>query len=411
MKDLSPERAGAVIAAGGASSRMRGVDKIFVPVSGRPLLWHSLAAFEGCAAVDQVVLVLAEGAVPRGMGLVEEAGFSKVTAVCAGGPRRQDSVARGLQRLDGCQWVVVHDGARPCVTAGLVELGLREARHTGAAIAAVPLKDTVKAVNGDGVIEGTPPREGLWAAQTPQVFRFDHLAEAHRRITADVTDDASMVEALGRRVRVYMSRYDNIKVTTPDDVLLAETILGMRDKAAGPGGGARAGIGYDMHPLVDGRRLVLGGVEVPFEKGLDGHSDADVLAHAVIDALLGATGLGDIGVHFPSSDERYRGISSISLLRQVVELLRSRGWRVGNVDATIVAERPRLAPHVPRMRRAIGEALGIDAARVGVKSTTAKGLGGLGRGEGIAAHAVALVEASGEGWPDLDRSEEPKEKP
>ena len=143
---------------------------------------------------------------------------------------------------------------------------------------------------------------------------------------------------------------------------------------------------------MDGRRLVLGGVEVPFEKGLDGHSDADVLVHAIIDALLGAAGLGDIGLHFPSSDPRYRDVSSISLLRQVVALLHSRGWRVGNVDASVVAERPRLAPHIPRMREIIGEALGIDAGRVGVKSTTAKGLGCLGRGEGIAAHAVALVE-------------------
>jgi 2-C-methyl-D-erythritol 2,4-cyclodiphosphate synthase len=170
--------------------------------------------------------------------------------------------------------------------------------------------------------------------------------------------------------------------------------------------GVRAGIGYDIHPLVDGRRLVLGGVEVPFEKGLDGHSDADVLVHAIIDALLGAAGLGDIGLHFPSSDPRYRDVSSISLLRQVVALLHSRGWRVGNVDASIVAERPRLAPHTPRMREIIGEALGIDAGRVGVKSTTAKGLGCLGRGEGIAAHAVALVE---EGW--RDRTAEPKETP
>ncbi len=413
MKDLTGERAGAIIAAGGASSRMRGTDKIFVPLLGRPLLWHSLAAFQSCAAVEQVVLVLAEAAVPRGMSLVEEGAFGKVTAVCAGGPRRQDSVARGLERLEGCQWVVVHDGARPCVTPDLVELGLAEARRTGAAIAAVPLKDTVKSVDGEGLIEGTPPREGLWAAQTPQVFRFDYLAEAHRRIRADVTDDASMVEASGRRVRVYPGRYDNIKVTTPEDVALAETILRMRregthacpggapEGTAGAGSAARtrAGIGCDQHRLVDGRRLVLGGVEVAFEKGLDGHSDADVLVHAIIDALLGATGLGDIGIHFPSSDERYRGISSISLLRQVAQLLRSRGWLVGNVDVTVVAERPRLAPHIPRMRQTVAEALGIDASRVGVKSTTAKGLGGLGRGEGIAAHAVALVEASGEGGP------------
>ena len=396
------ERAGAVIAAGGSSRRMGGIDKIFVPVAGRPLLWHTLAAFQSCGRVDQVVVVLPEAGVQRGLGLVAEGGFSKVTAVCAGGRRRQDSVSRGLAKLERCDWVVIHDGARPCVTAELVERGLEEARQTGAAIAAVPLTETVKVVDAAGRIEGTPPRESLWAAQTPQVFRFDLLAEAHRRINEDVTDDASMVEALGHRVRVYMGRYDNIKVTTPEDIALAETVLRTRNEGAP----ARAGIGYDIHPLVEGRRLVLGGVEVPFEKGLDGHSDADVLVHAIIDALLGATGLGDIGLHFPSSDPQYRDVSSVSLLRQVAELLHSRGWRVGNVDASVVAERPRLAPHISRMRETIAGALGIDPSRVAVKSTTAKGLGCLGRGEGIAAHAVALVE---EGW--RDRTVEPKETP
>ncbi|HWR70287.1 MAG TPA: 2-C-methyl-D-erythritol 2,4-cyclodiphosphate synthase [Dehalococcoidia bacterium] len=159
----------------------------------------------------------------------------------------------------------------------------------------------------------------------------------------------------------------------------------------------RVGVGYDVHPLVSGRRLILGGVEIPFEKGLDGHSDADVLVHAIIDALLGATGLGDIGVHFPSSDLRYKDISSVSLLRQVVSLLRAQGWLVCNVDASIVAERPRLTPFISEMRGIIGEALGIDVDLVGVKSTTPKGLGFLGKGEGIAVHAVAMVEKAGEG--------------
>jgi 2-C-methyl-D-erythritol 2,4-cyclodiphosphate synthase len=159
----------------------------------------------------------------------------------------------------------------------------------------------------------------------------------------------------------------------------------------------RVGIGYDVHPLVNGRRLVLGGVEIPFEKGLDGHSDADVLLHAIIDALLGATGLGDIGIHFPSSDPRYKGISSVALLRQIVSLLRTEGWVVCNVDASIVAERPRLTPFIPEIRGIISEALGIDIGQVGVKSTTSKGLGFLGKGEGIAVHAAALVEKGGKG--------------
>jgi 2-C-methyl-D-erythritol 4-phosphate cytidylyltransferase len=228
VKELSRERVGAVIAAGGSSRRMDGVNKIFAALAGKPVLWHVLHVFQSCDGVDQVVVVLNDASVERGLRLVEEGGFSKVTAVCAGGGRRQDSVAEGLKRLDRCDWVLVHDGARPCLTVDLIERGLEEARQTGAAIAAVPLKETVKVVDHQGVIEITPRREGLWAAQTPQVFRFDLLAEAYRKTAQEVTDDASLVEASGHKVRVYMGLYDNIKVTTPEDLALAETILRMR---------------------------------------------------------------------------------------------------------------------------------------------------------------------------------------
>jgi 2-C-methyl-D-erythritol 4-phosphate cytidylyltransferase len=209
---------------------MGGIDKIFATIAGKPLLWHVLQVFQGCGAVDQVVVVLNEPSVGQGVKLVEGEAFSKVVAVCAGGQRRQDSVAEGLKRLERCDWILIHDGARPCLTVGLIERGLEEARQTGAAIAAVPLKETVKVVDMGDVIQSTPRRESLWAAQTPQVFRFDLIAEAHRRVTEEVTDDASMVEALGHKVRVYMGAYDNMKVTTPEDLALAETILRTRDE-------------------------------------------------------------------------------------------------------------------------------------------------------------------------------------
>jgi len=227
---VSRERAGAVIAAGGSSSRMDGIDKIFATLAGKPLLWHVLHVFQGCDEVDQIVVVLSEASVRRGVKLVEEGRFSKVTAVCAGGQRRQDSVAEGLKRLERCDWAVIHDGARPCLTVELVEQGLKEARQTGAAIAAVPLKETVKFVGADGAIESTPRRESLWAAQTPQVFRLDLIAGAYRNVSQEVTDDASLVEASGHKVRVYRGLYDNIKVTTPEDLALAETIIRMRDE-------------------------------------------------------------------------------------------------------------------------------------------------------------------------------------
>ena len=207
------------------------VDKIFAAVAGKPVLWQVLQIFQGCSVVDQAVVVLNEASVERGLRLVEEGRFSKVVVVCAGGERRQDSVAEGLKRLDGCSWVVIHDGARPCLTVELVERGLEEARQTGAAIAAVPLKETVKVVDSEGVITSTPRREILWAAQTPQIFRFDLITEAHRMVNGEVTDDASLVEALGHKVKVYMGSYDNIKVTTPEDLALAETILRMRNES------------------------------------------------------------------------------------------------------------------------------------------------------------------------------------
>jgi 2-C-methyl-D-erythritol 4-phosphate cytidylyltransferase len=231
VKQVSRERVGAVIAAAGSSRRMDGIDKIFTLLAGKPLLWHVLQVFQECGAVDQVVVVLGEASVHRGVKLVEEGRFSKVLGVCPGGRRRQDSVAKGLERLEGCDWVVVHDGARPCLTVELVERGLKEARRTGAAIAAVPLKETVKVVGADGLIESTPRRESLWAAQTPQVFRFDLIVGGYRNVSQEVTDDASLVEAVGQKVRVYMGLHDNIKVTTPEDLVLAETILRMRDES------------------------------------------------------------------------------------------------------------------------------------------------------------------------------------
>jgi 2-C-methyl-D-erythritol 4-phosphate cytidylyltransferase len=222
------EKVGVVIAAAGSSRRLCGVDKIFAVVAGKRVLAHVLGVFQGCDAVDRIVVVLNEASLERGRRLVAEEGFSKVTDVCRGGRRRQDSVSKGLKRLEGCQWVVIHDGARPCLTADLIERGLAEARQTGAAIAAVPVKETAKIVDAHGIIEDTPDREKLWVAQTPQIFRSDIIVEAYRAGAGVVTDDAALVEALGHRVKVYMGSYDNIKVTTAEDLALAEIILGRK---------------------------------------------------------------------------------------------------------------------------------------------------------------------------------------
>jgi 2-C-methyl-D-erythritol 4-phosphate cytidylyltransferase len=224
-------KVGAIIVAAGKSSRMGGADKIFAPLCGKPLLAQLVEVFQDCPSVDEVVIVLGKGNLERGRRLIAEHGWSKVIAVCQGGLRRQDSVREGIKRLSDCQWVVIHDGARPLISTNLIEAGLDEAQSSGAAIAAVPVKDTIKLVSQNGFVQQTPDRHNLWAVQTPQVFRFDLLAEAHRQAAGEVTDDAMLLEQLGYKVKVYMGSYQNIKITTPEDLALAEVILSKRKTA------------------------------------------------------------------------------------------------------------------------------------------------------------------------------------
>lgn len=219
------KKVGAIVVAAGASKRMGGVNKIYANLAGKPLIAHTVDVFQACSSIDQVVIVLSEDKVEEGRQLVKELGWSKVVKVCPGGARRQDSVRNGLERLSDCQWVVIHDGARPCLSPNLIERGLEEARQSGAAIAAMPVADTIKVVASDSFVEDTPLRQRLWAVQTPQVFRFDIINEAYRKAEGDVTDDATLVENLGYKVKVYPGSEANIKVTTPEDLLLAEAIL------------------------------------------------------------------------------------------------------------------------------------------------------------------------------------------
>jgi len=225
MKSDEQQRVGAVIVAAGKSQRMGGVDKVFALLDGKPVLVRVVDVFQRCHSIDQIVVVLSRQNLKRGRQLVTEQGWSKVTDVCSGGSRRQDSVLAGLNRLSYCTWVVIHDGARPLVTEDLVERGLETAIETGAAVAAVPVTDTIKVAGDDWIVQGTPPRQNLWAVHTPQVFRSDIIAEAYRQAKGEVTDDARLVEQLGYKVKLYMGSYDNIKVTIPGDLILAEAIL------------------------------------------------------------------------------------------------------------------------------------------------------------------------------------------
>ncbi len=371
----------AVLVAAGASHRM-GFDKLAYPLpGGRTVLEASAAAFAAHPAVAELVLVA--GANRAACERLAQA-CPKPCKVVAGGDTRAESVRAGVLAAAG-ELVAIHDAARPFVSAAVITAALEGAARTGAAVPAVPVKDTVKAARADGTVLCTPARAALFAVQTPQCFvRAQYLAALAavppERFAA-LTDDAGLFEAAGRPVLLTPGDYANYKITTPEDL-------------PGPqkGGSAmRIGHGYDVHKLVGGRRLVLGGVEIPYEKGLLGHSDADVLLHAVMDALLGAAALGDIGQHFPDTDPAYAGADSLALLRAVGELLQKAGRAVGNIDATVLCQRPKLAPHIPAMRQNIAAALGIPAGDVSVKATTEEGLGFTGAGEGIAAHAVALL--------------------
>ncbi|HEY8528373.1 MAG TPA: 2-C-methyl-D-erythritol 4-phosphate cytidylyltransferase [Paenibacillaceae bacterium] len=386
-------RWGAVIVAAGSGRRMGAREnKVFLPLGGKPILAHALAAFEACAAVESVVVVAAPGERERAAAVCEEAGCRKVSAIVEGGAERQDSVRAGLAALD-TDGVLVHDAARPLVTPEKIDACRRSAEECGAAALAVPVHDTIKVTDEHGWIVATPDRRTLWAVQTPQAFRREELAEAHRLALADgfrATDDAMLLERLGRRVAVVEGDYANVKITTPEDLELAERLLMRRGSVRKPDA-VRIGQGFDVHRLTEGRPCIIGGVRIPHGKGLLGHSDADVLLHAIADAILGALALGDIGRHFPDTDPAYAGADSMMLLARVWALARERGYRLGNVDATIIAQEPKMAPHIPAMRANIARVLECGEQRVSVKATTSERLGFTGRGEGIAAQAVVCL--------------------
>lgn len=396
----------AVITGAGRGLRMGGVAKQFMYLAGRPVIAHTIGQFQSCTFVDEIVVVTPPPDIEHVLrDVVERYGFSRVSHVVGGGATRQDSVYNGIMAtLPDADVVLVHDAVRPLVTKEMIENVTKAAIEHGAAIVGVPVKDTIKAMDEDGFVAATPPRERLVAAQTPQAFRRDIIVEAHKAARKDGflgTDDAALAERLGIRVAVVPGAETNIKLTTPDDVALVERLLSERTARVYVPGSApdqqpaaaapRVGIGYDVHRLGAGRRLVLGGVEIPFEMGLVGHSDADVLCHAVADAVLGAAGLRDIGFHFPNSDPQWEGASSLEILRISAGHAHGQGLVVTNVDVSVIAEAPTLGPYVSQMKANLAEALGITPDRVGIKATTNEGMGFVGRREGVAAYAVAML--------------------
>ncbi len=377
----------AVVAAAGAGERFGGgLPKQFVPVAGVPLLHRTLLALWEGGGVDGLVVVVPAERVDDELVLPERLrGLDGEVRVCAGGRERTDSVRAGFGRVPKeCRVVLVHDGARPVVGPELVQRVRDAAWRYGACVPVVPAGDTVKRVDEDGRVVATLDRSRVRLAQTPQGFRREVLERAFAWLdeeerTDTFTDDAALVEASGQEVRAIDGDVGNLKVTVPRDL----SILGL----AVP----RVGFGYDVHELVEGRPLMLGGVRVPCSKGLLGHSDGDVALHALCDAVLGAAGLGDIGRMFPDDDPAWASADSLDLLRRVVERVVRAGWAVSSADLTIVAQRPKLAEHLPVMAGAIAGALGVESGAVGCKATTEEGLGVTGDGRAIAAHAVAVL--------------------
>ena len=393
----------AVIPAAGRGRRAPGaVPKQFRELLGRPVLWHTLRCFEENPSVGGIIVALNPPDRDRFDAFASD--FTKLRPAVDGGRERGDSVRSALMATTAeDEIVLIHDAVRPLVTSELVNRVIEETERSGAAIPALPATETVKEVSR-GVVVRTPARRSLWNAQTPQGFRRDPLlaafAEGAAAETGLVTDEATLLERMGVKVRVVPGDPHNIKVTTPEDFEKAEWFMGKR----GPGKTAdspvratavastRVGQGYDVHRLVPGKPLILGGITIPHSAGLEGHSDADVLTHAIIDALLGAAAAGDIGRHFPDDEECYRGISSLLLLGRVRNLLDERGMRVVNIDAVVMAQEPKLAPHIDAIREKLAETLKVPVESVSVKATTTEGLGFTGRSEGVAAQALAQVE-------------------
>lgn len=403
-----------IVAAAGMGVRFgSSVPKQFLPLAGKTVLYHSVSAMLTVDSIKEVVVAVHPDYMEQAALALQDLMSVKPVRLIKGGASRQDSVKNALLATDPAfKWVAVHDGARPLVNPDTVEELCLMAMDVGAAILASPVRDTVKETDEAGLILRTIPRDRLFLAQTPQACRKSDLLNAYHEAEmrgVSLTDEAGLLELIGIPVAILSSDWKNLKITEPADLELAELILQSRKKMKGGNGKPdtmpsidpcdvkqkiriRVGMGYDAHRLVPGRKLILGGVEIPYEMGLDGHSDADVLLHALCDAILGAIGKQDIGHHFPDSDMRYKGISSLVLLKEVIKLAYDNGFHLVNADITMVAQRPKLAPYFAEMRLRIAEHCDVMPECINIKATTTEGMGFTGRGEGMACYATVLLQ-------------------
>ncbi len=380
----------ALIVAAGSGSRFGGsMPKQYCILSGMPVLRRSVLAFLNHPHVTSVQVVIN----PAHREMYDESvGDLTLPEPVAGGASRQESVLLGLEALaktNKPDFVMIHDGARPLVDAATITASFRALEASKGVIAAERVVDTLKKGEGN-VITATVDRTNLWRAYTPQSFHFDVILDAHRSVAGmTLTDDASVAEKMGIPVTLVSSNPDNMKITNPDDLDRAARALGQNY------GDIRTGMGFDVHRLVPGKEIILCGIAIPHEFSCEGHSDADVALHALVDAVLGAISGGDIGKHFPPSDPKWKGMDSAHFVKHVVGMVAERGGLIGNIDITLMCEAPRIGPHRDAMVKRVAELLEIKPERVSVKATTTEKMGFTGRGEGIAAHAIATVRFQG----------------
>ena len=381
-----------LIVAGGRGSRVGGVPKQYRKLAGEPIIARTVRAFATALPDAAIQTVIAAGDEMSYRDAVSGLTGGHGLPAVIGGATRQESVRAGLEALARLRpaHVLIHDAARPFVTPEVIAAARKAAAIHGAAVPGVPVTDTVKVIDANGAVRETPDRAGLRAIQTPQAFRFDLILEAHRaQAGAQLTDDGAVAEAAGHTVHVFEGDAQNVKITTTDDLATAEARFssGLTD--------VRIGQGYDVHALGPGGVVWFGGVAIPHDQALVGHSDADVVAHAVTDAILGALADGDIGSHFPPSDPQWKGAASSIFLAHAAKLVRERGGQIAHVDATVVCERPKVGPHRDAIRASLANIMGIDVGRVAVKATTSERLGFPGREEGVVAMATATVRLPG----------------
>lgn len=373
-------KATAILACGGTSTRM-GENKLLINLCGKSCILRSCEALANSPYVTKIVvsapLFLHEKYAD------ELKSITKPVVFVEGGATRQQSVKNAVMAADE-DIILIHDGARPLVSTETVNKSVLDANEFGSSIVCTPSKDTVRVTCDSGSF--APDRSGVYIVRTPQTFKRELYLSALEASNADFTDDSQLLDSIGITPHITIGEYENIKLTTPEDVSVAKSIISKREVKT-----MRIGHGYDVHKLVVGRKLILGGVKIEYEKGLLGHSDADVLTHALMDSMLGAAALGDIGKLFPDKDPAYKDADSIKLLEVVSQRVKQAGYTVLNIDVTVIAQAPKLAPYISRMREVLAQAIGIDVSQISVKATTEEGLGFTGDGLGIAAHAVCLL--------------------